>query len=383
MLNNNVVLYRKYRPQNFSEIIGQEHIIETLKNALRIGRISHAYLFSGPRGTGKTTVARILAKAVNCFKRQSLINNDLSLTDKKDKEIDPEPCNKCDACIQITEGRAMDLIEIDAASSRGIDEIRELRESVKFVPSSFRYKIYIIDEVHMLTKEAFNALLKTLEEPPPHVIFILATTEFYKLLPTIVSRCQVFQFKKLTKEEIIKGIEKIKKLEKFEVEDGVLEILAKEAQGSLRDAESMLERLLAHNRNYIKLADAYKNLDLVGDDLILEFLKLLSVKDIKQVFNFIDNIVFNGIDIAQFIKNLTKYSRIIFYAKIDKSLLEYFNLTQDEEKFIIEFSNSLTEEKIKKIIDILFEALDKIKITPIPQLPLELAVVEIINQIKS
>jgi len=360
----NVVLYRKYRPQNFREIIGQEHIVKTLQNALKIGRISHAYLFTGPRGTGKTTIARILAKAVNC---ENVENG--------------EPCNKCEACIAITEGRAMDLIEIDAASNRGIDEIRELREGVKFVPTSLKYKIYIIDEVHMLTKEAFNALLKTLEEPPSHVIFILATTEFYKLPKTIISRCQVFNFKKLSKEEIIRRIEWIKNLEKFEIDREAAEMIANEARGSLRDAESILEGLLAFSKNSIKIEDAKKNLGLISWDLSAEFFDKLVQKDISGIFEMLDKLVNNGVDINQFIKSLIHHLRIIFYIKIDESLLKYFSVSSDELALLKKIAEKLNEEKIKKMIDILFEAMEKNKISPISQLPLEMAATEMIELI--
>ncbi|MFH1714260.1 MAG: DNA polymerase III subunit gamma/tau, partial [Candidatus Nealsonbacteria bacterium] len=224
-----LVLYRKYRPKTFSEIVGQEHVVQTLTNALSLGLISHAYLFSGPRGSGKTTIARLLAKSLNCQNR---------------KEGSFEPCNKCDSCLEIMENRSMDLIEIDAASHRGIDEMKELIEGIKFSPSKSKYKVFIIDESHQLTKEAANALLKTLEEPPSHAVFILATTEIHKMIPTIISRCQRFDFRKLTLSEIVRRLEYVAKKEKTKIEKPALELIALNSGGAVRDAEGLLDQVL-------------------------------------------------------------------------------------------------------------------------------------------
>ncbi|MDO8663553.1 MAG: DNA polymerase III subunit gamma/tau, partial [Candidatus Wildermuthbacteria bacterium] len=229
-----VVLYRKYRPQTFAEVIGQEHVIKTLTNAIPAGMISHAYLFAGPRGSGKTSVARLLAKAVNCQNR---------------KDSEAEPCNECSSCKEMMEGRAMDLIEIDAASHRGIEEIKDLIEGIKFVPAKTKYKVFILDEAHQLSKDAFNALLKTLEEPPSHAIFILATTELHKMLPTIISRCQHFDFRKLTLPEIIKGLEDICAKEKVKIEKAALELIALNAGVALRDAISLLDQALTFSNS--------------------------------------------------------------------------------------------------------------------------------------
>jgi len=224
----NLALYRKYRPQTFSEIIGQEHVVKTLTNAIASDAVSHAYLFSGPRGSGKTTIARLLAKAVNCHER---------------KGGQFEPCNKCSSCLEIMEGRSLDLIEIDAASHGGIDGIRELRDGIKFSPNKEKYKVFIIDECHQLSKDAANALLKTLEEPPPYAIFVLATTEIHKMIPTIISRTQRFDFRKLTLEEIMKRLEIICEKEKAKVDKSVLEFVALNSGGSIRDAESLLDQV--------------------------------------------------------------------------------------------------------------------------------------------
>jgi DNA polymerase-3 subunit gamma/tau len=226
-----LVLYRKYRPQVFADVVGQEHIVQTLTNAVSSGIISHAYLFSGPRGSGKTTVARLLAKSLNCQNR---------------KEGEFEPCNKCSSCLEIMENRSLDLLEIDAASHRGIDEMRELRDGIKFAPAKSKYKIFIIDESHQLTKEAANALLKTLEEPPSHAIFILATTEIHKMIPTIISRCQRFDFRRLTLPEIVKKLEFVAKKEGVKTDKAALELIALSAAGSIRDAESILGQVLSY-----------------------------------------------------------------------------------------------------------------------------------------
>jgi len=232
---NYVALYRKWRSQKFSEVVGQEHIVRALSNAIKMGWISHAYLFAGPRGTGKTTVARIFAKALNCREGPTV-----------------DPCNKCDQCISIQQGTSLDVIELDAASNRGIDEIRNLREQTRFVPMGGRYRVFIIDEAHMLTQEAFNALLKTLEEPPPGIMFILATTDPQKIPPTIISRCLRFDFRRIPDELIEKRLEEIARGESIEYEKGALEILARYADGSLRDALAYMEEAILYGGGSLK-----------------------------------------------------------------------------------------------------------------------------------
>ena len=252
----------KWRPQNFDEIIGQNHIVTTLKSALEKNRLAHAYLFAGPRGVGKTSTARILAKALNCKDGPTL-----------------NPCQKCASCLEIGQGRSMDVIEIDGASNRGIDEIRVLRENVKFSPVAGKFKIYIIDEVHMLTQEAFNALLKTLEEPPAFVKFIFATTQPHKVLATILSRCQRFDFRRITVMEMITQLERIVTQEKIGVDKEVLLAIAKASDGSLRDAESLLDQLISFSKDKISLKDVISILGIVEQEALFEITDKIIQKD--------------------------------------------------------------------------------------------------------
>ena len=289
-----ITLYRKYRPKNFEEVAGQKEIVKTIKTSLRNGKTSHAYLFTGPRGVGKTTLARLIAKGVNCLKN--------GVTD--------EPCNECENCLAINNGTFMDLIEIDAASNRGIDEIRQLKEKINYQPVKGRKKIYIIDEVHMLTKEAFNALLKTLEEPPEHVIFILATTEADKILPTIISRCQRYDFKTLSLNEMKEQLHFICKNEGVEISDEVGELIYESSGGSVRDAVSILERIMITCLGEeITLEKVESILGVTSVKKMEEFLSELKNKNYSNLVKILDQFWNESIDIELFFKDLAKYCK--------------------------------------------------------------------------
>ncbi|NCO80353.1 DNA polymerase III subunit gamma/tau [bacterium] len=379
-----LVLYRKYRPQTFAEIIGQEHVVQTLTNAISSGMISHAYLFAGPRGTGKTTIARLLAKAVNCEGR---------------KDGTAEPCNKCHSCLGIMEDRALDLIEIDAASHRGIDEVRELRDGIRFFPTKSKYKVFIIDESHQLTREAANALLKTLEEPPGHAIFVLATTEIHKMIPTIISRCQRFDFRKLTVPEIIKRLEIICQKEEAKIEKAALELVALNAAGSIRDGESLLDEVLtfAGERGEIKAGDIKDLLGLVEIELVAKFCDFLCQKKASEAINFLNEIIDRGSDLQEFAKILINYLRQALILKMtgategnpiinrasegsegeeEKKFLFAPGLTKEEFQKLQTQAASFKEGELRNLLNLFLEAENKMKYSPIPQLPLELAIIE-------
>ncbi|PIS28003.1 MAG: DNA polymerase III subunit gamma/tau [Candidatus Marinimicrobia bacterium CG08_land_8_20_14_0_20_45_22] len=297
------VISRKYRPQRFDEIVGQEHICSTLQNAIRSGRISHAYLFTGSRGIGKTSMARILAKTLNCLNPQ-----------------DNNPCNICQNCTEITSGRNIDVLEIDGASNRGIEEIRELRENVKYPPIHSNYRVYIIDEVHMLTKDAFNALLKTLEEPPPHAIFIFATTEPLKVLPTIISRCQRYDFHRIPVLKIVEQLKKIIESEKIQIPDDLLMLIAKKSDGGMRDAESMLDQVIAFSGEEVIPADVKKILGIIDPDYLFLVENLIFKQDQKGLLGIANEIFDNGADFGEFLTALSEHFRNLLVAKATESV---------------------------------------------------------------
>ncbi len=292
------VFYRTWRPQTLAEVVGQEHVTQTLRNALSSGRVSHAYLFCGPRGTGKTSTGRILAKAVNC------------LTNGKG-----EPCNDCSLCQAITEGRALDVIEVDAASNTGVEDIRSLREKVNYAPNQARYKVYIIDEVHMLSTSASNALLKTLEEPPPYVIFILATTEVHKVLPTILSRCQRFDFRRISQADAVSKLDHICSAEGIHTEPEALQLIARSAVGSLRDAENILEQLTTYYGSEIALHQVQTILGITGDRRVKELVKHVINNDVSAGMATINSVNNDGLDLRQFNRELVEYLRGLLLVK--------------------------------------------------------------------
>lgn len=359
------VFYRKYRPKNFSEFVGQEHIVKTLTLAIANEMISHAYLFFGPRGTGKTTLARLFAKAINCQNR---------------KKGEYEPCNKCVSCIEISEGRSMDLIEIDAASHRGIDEVRELRDGIRFVPAKSKYKVYIIDEAHQITKEAANALLKILEEPPPFVVFILATTEVHKMIPTILSRCQRFDFKKLNFSEILKKLQIICEKEKISIQKEALKLIVQNSEGSMRDAESLLDQLhTLFGEREIKAEDVKEILGIVETKIVSQFTDFLIEKNAKGAVEFLESLADKGIDFFEFSKAQIKYLRQILIFKLIGSTdnPDFSFLSKEEIEKMREQAQKISEKNLNKILNLFLEAQQKLRFSPVPQLPLELAVIEI------
>ncbi|OQA43120.1 MAG: DNA polymerase III subunit tau [Chloroflexi bacterium ADurb.Bin325] len=351
-------LYRKWRSQTFEAVVGQEHITATLRNALRDGRMSHAYLFTGPRGTGKTSTARILAKAINCL----------------DPDPAARPCNACRICTAIQEGRQLDLIEIDAASNRGIDEIRDLREKIGFSPNEARYKIYIIDEVHMLTKEAFNALLKTLEEPPPHAVFVLATTEPDRVPETVRSRCQRFDFRRIPTAEIVEHLTTVLKAEGSRADAEALVAIARRATGSMRDAVSLLDQMLAYGDDVLTLQRVEAVLGLVNAQSIGKLVDCLIDQDTAGGLTLLNALVAEGVELGQLVDQIVAYLRGVLFARVARAP-ELLDLPQDVVAQMARQAGQLTPAALLAAVREFTEARAALRdqVPGVPQLPIEVA----------
>ena len=347
------VLARKWRPQVFEDVIGQKHITQTLTNAIKTGRLAHAYLFGGPRGVGKTSVARILAKAINCEQGEPGI-----------------PCNTCQSCVEITDGSSVDVQEIDGASNRGIDEIRELREYVKYTPSSSRYRIYIIDEVHMLTMPAFNALLKTLEEPPAHVKFIFATTESHKVPVTILSRCQRFDFKRIPLAEIVIHLKRITRDEGIEVSDSGFVLIAKESEGSMRDAESLLDQVISFSGQKIEDRHITDILGIIDADIIFDTSRAVIEGSPKRCLEIIDQIYNYGYDIKEFYRALMGQFRDLLVCLLspEGDLLDMGDAGREEAEQQAKIAGV---EKLQMILGFMINQEEDLRFTSHPRLVLE------------
>ncbi len=354
-------LYRKWRPQTFDEVVGQEHVTQTLRNALASGRVGHAYLFAGLRGTGKTTMARLLAKAVNCLADDPALR----------------PCNRCAICRAVSEGRLLDLIEIDAASHTSVDDVRELREKVGFRPNECRYKVYIIDEVHRFSGSAFDALLKTIEEPPDHAIFVLATTEIHKVPATILSRCQRFDFRRIPLQQIVQRLQKLVEAEGISAEPEALALIARSATGSLRDAESLLDQLAATDGGGITLAQVQATLGTVDAELVAGLVDGLAERDVGAGLALINQALDQGVDLRQFTRQIVEHLRGMLLLKLQGAAL--LDLSAEALERLAAQAGQMGTPELVQAIKRFNQAEAELKGGWQPQLPLELALVELVT----
>ncbi len=356
------VLARKWRPQTFEEVVGQEPITRTLQNAISQGRIAHAFLFSGPRGVGKTSVARILAKALNCQEGPT-----------------PHPCNHCQACREITGGSSLDVLEIDGASNRGIDEVRDLREKIKYLPTQGQYKVYIIDEVHMLTKEAFNALLKTLEEPPGHAVFVLATTEPHKVPATILSRCQRYDFRRIATSLIQSHLEKLAQQEGWRIDPEGLALLAREAEGSLRDAQGFMDQVVTFGGEAISAGEIARILGVTERGALLKALQAIMQRQGPALLELIDDLYNQGHDLQRFYQDLVWYARHLLLAGLHPDARHLVAVTDQEWEEINQLARQASPAHLQNLLSVLLQGEEELKRAPHPRLALEVLLLRLIH----
>jgi DNA polymerase-3 subunit gamma/tau len=354
-----LVLARKYRPQVFEDMVGQDHLVRTLANAIASERVAHAYLFCGPRGVGKTTAARILAKALNCEKGPA-----------------PVPCNACSSCVEITEGRSLDVLEIDGASNRGINEVRELRENVRYTPTGGRSKVYIIDEVHMLTNEAFNALLKTLEEPPPHVNFVFATTEPFKVPGTILSRCQRFDFARVATRKIAEHLTRIAEAEGITVTPEAVNLVARRAQGGVRDALSLMDQIISAAEGDIDGEGVERFLGLVGTDFYFELMDRIADEDTAAVLTLLDGTYSRGVDLGDLAEGLAHHVRDLLLVRLDGNLRPLLEAAESEVPQLERQAGRFGTETLVSFLDRAAELAATVRRSEHPRLSMELALAE-------
>ncbi len=362
------VIARKWRPQRFEDVVFQDHISKTIRNSIKMGRISHAYLFSGPRGVGKTTMARILAKALNCLSGDAPTDN---------------PCDVCENCVEIKKGYSFDVIEIDGASNRGIDNIRELRENVNLAPVKARYKVYIIDEVHMLTKEAFNALLKTLEEPPKHVVFIFATTEIHRIPETILSRCQKYLFKKIPVEAVANHLEKIVHEEGFNIDRGALYPIARAGEGSMRDSQSLLDQVISFSDGSISEKDALSILGIVTIESYLKLLTFINNIEPVKLIDEIERIVTLGIDIPRYAAGFIDIIRTVRLVNNGIILTEILGFSDDEMQLLKKAGSNFNDEELSIIYKLAVDLQNNLRFSTNERISLEMALLDMVNVKKS
>ena len=364
MPENYKVIARKYRPQTFKEVIGQEHITKTISKSISQKKIAHAYLFSGAHGVGKTSLARIIAKALNCINGPT-----------------DNPCCVCTSCVQIENNNALDVIEIDGASNRGIENIRNIIENVRISPISGKYKVYIIDEVHQITNEAFNALLKTLEEPPSHVVFILATTEADRVLPTIRSRCQQYTFKSLSIDDLEKVLKSILDKENIGYDDEAIFLIAKQARGSVRDSETILEKMIAYttDKRYINSADVNQVIGVNNFSLVKDFFDIMILADKKKYFEFMKKSFIDSIDPRTFLSSIIEYMRIVLMIKSGIDDIKLLEIIENERDDLKNFASHYNDDEIERILDYLLSVEERIRNASNPRIIFEMRMLLLLN----